>query len=362
MERKSASLRRYFVALLISLAALLLTGCSGVSYLVENGVGQWKIFNKARPIEEVLANPRVSDGVKNDIRVVMKAKKFANELGLKSTSSYAKFVQLDAPCVIWAVSAADPLELKERKWSFPIVGAVPYLGFFYKDSAEAEASRLAGEEVKPDTWIRCVPAFSSLGWFPDPLYSSMLKGKERDIAELVIHESFHATVWVKGSVDFNEKLANFVGLEGSLRYVERFGGAGALEEARRVVRGEKIFGEFMKWAEDQYRQTVTDLAAKEHFYRGLSERYRKFLAERAKENFVPIDGKFFQNWNNAAFLAYLNYYSDTSIFERMLNKCGGDLGRFVRWIAYESEKDAGRFESAPEEHLGNVVKESSCVE
>lgn len=361
MEREPASLRRYLVALLIALVSLLLTGCSGVSYLVENGVSQWKIFNRARPIEEVLANPRVSEDVKRDIRVVIKAKKFAGELGLKATSSYGKFVQLDAPCVIWAVSAADPVELKERKWSFPIVGAVPYLGFFYKDSAEAEALRLGGEKEKPDTWIRCVPAFSSLGWFPDPLYSSMLKGQERDIAELVIHESFHATVWVKGSVDFNEKLANFVGLEGSLRYVERFLGPAALEEARRVVRGEKIFGDFMKAAEAAYKESVKDRAAKEAFYRGLADRYRAFLSAR-KEKFVPIDAKLFKDWNNAAFLAYLNYYSDTSVFEAMLKKCEGNLNRFVRWIAFEAEKDAGRFESAPEEHLGNVVKESSCVE
>jgi predicted aminopeptidase len=362
MEREPNVLGRSFVALLVALLSFFLVSCSGASYLVENGMGQWRLFNRARPVADVLQSPHINDSIKADIRVVAKAKDFAvREFGLKATKNYEQYVQLEEPCVIWAVAAAHPLELTEKKWKFPIVGEVPYLGFFKKESAEAEAARLKKENPTPDTWVRCVPAFSSLGWFPDPLYSSMIKGRERDIAELVIHESLHATVWVKSSVDFNEKLASFVGLEGSLRYAEKTGGKAALAQAKKEVAGEKLFGEFMKAAEQEYRERVKDSAAKEIFYRDIGARYEQFLAKRKADSFVKLKANF-NGWNNAAFLAYLNYYSDYSVFEAMLKKCGDDLGRFVRWIVLEEEKATGRFESAPEEHLAEIVKVSSCVD
>lgn len=334
-----------------------------MSYVVENGVGQWRLFNRARPVEEVLKSPRTSETTRAAIRVVGKAKHFAvKELGLSATKNYETFVQLDSPCVVWAVSAAHPLALEEKKWKFPFVGEVPYLGFFQKGSADEEAARIRAEEQPtPDTWVRCVPAFSSLGWFSDPLYSSMLKGTERDIAELVIHESLHATVWVGNSVDFNEKLANYVGLEGSLRYISREKGDDAWKEAKLIVAGEKLFGDFMNEMVSFYKSSVRDEAAKKEFYGSLPRRYETFLDKKRKEGFLfkSMEAKM-ANWNNAALLTYANYYSDFSVFEAMLAKCGGDLPRFVRWIS-EEQKKTERFRSAPEEHLAELVKSSSCT-
>lgn len=346
------------IALLFCL--LLSPGCSGVSYLAENGIGQWKLFNKARPVSDVLASPRTEDKVRTAILTVQEAKKFATSLGLKATGSYQSFVQLDSPCLLWAISAANPILLEEKTWKFPIVGEVPYLGFFQEASAKREIERIAREE-RFDTWIRCVPAFSSLGWFPDPLYSSMLKGHERDVAELVIHESLHATVWVGNSVEFNEKLANFVGLEGSLRYVEQKGGARALAEAKREVLGEKIFGDFIFQEVELHKRRVQSLSEKERFFKEQKERYQNFLAEQRKlgKDFIAVEPKF-NGWNNAALLTYANYYSDVSTFETMLARCGKDVGRFVNWIYQEQKKGAGRFLSAPEEHLVELVKGSSC--
>lgn len=344
-------------------ALLFLPACSGLSYLAENGVSQWRLFNRARPVSDVLQSPRTKEETRRAIGIVREAKAFALSIGLKATGSYESYVQLDNPCLLWAVSAADPVELKERKWKFPIVGEVPYLGFFRQKSAEAEARRLReSASPAPDTWVRCVPAFSSLGWFSDPLYSSMLGGRVRDIVELVIHESLHATVWVGNSVDFNEKLANFVGLEGSLRYMEKVEGKEGLERARLEVAGEKLFGEFMESTLASYRERVGKSETKESFYEKLPHRYEEFLAARARkgEAFTPLKASF-SGWNNAALLTYANYYSDFSVMERMLEKCGGDLGRFVRWVSAEQEKGTGRFLSAPEEHLVEIVKGSSCV-
>ncbi|MGZ3656411.1 MAG: aminopeptidase [Bdellovibrionota bacterium] len=339
---------------------LVLPGCSSAGYLVETGIGQWKLFNRARPIEEVLASPNTSEATRHGILMVKKAKAFAvSDLGLHATKNYETFVQLDGPCVSWAVSAAAPLALEEKKWSFPIVGEVPYLGYFTKAGAENEARKLEMEETpKPDTWVRCVPAFSSLGWFPDPLYSSMLVGKDHHIVDLVVHESLHATIWVAGGVDFNEKLANFVGLEGSLRYMEKEKGADGVAIVRDEVGGEKVFADFMKETVALYKATVKTLDQKQVFYRELPARYAAFVLARQKAGakFTAVPAKL-EGWNNAALLAYSNYYSDYSTLEKMLHSCGGDLRRFVAWIA--AEQKAG-FKGAPEEELAKVAARESC--
>lgn len=335
-----------------------LQSCSGLSYIAENGVNQWKLFNRARPVEELKASPHSTPEFLGAVAVVEKAKQFSTKIGLKATHSYNNFVKLDGPCLIWAVAAAHPIFLEEKKWKFPIVGEVPYLGFFVESSAMAEARRLK-ERESADVWVRCVPAFSSLGWFPDPLYSSMLVGSERDMVELVIHESVHATVWVGDSVDFNEKFANFVGLEGSLQYVRENKGAAALQEAKLEVVGEKILGEFFVAEIEHHKNTVKDSISKAKFFQEQKDRYQKFLKAKASAGvkFTPRDFKF-EGWNNAALLAYSNYYADFSVFEKLLALCGGDLARFMGWVV--DEKKSGRFKGAPEEHLVDLVKGSSC--
>lgn len=346
-------------ALLIPI--LMLHSCSGVSYLAENGIGQWKMFNRSRPVEEVLQSPLTSDATRNAIGVVKRAKDFAmKELGLNATRNYESFVQLDAPCVVWAVSAADALELKEQKWKFPIVGEVPYLGFFKQESAKAEEARLKSQPQKPDTWVRCVPAFSSLGWFSDPLYSSMLKGNDRDIADTTIHESLHATIWVGNSVDFNEKLANFVGLEGGLRFMERDKGKEALAEAKLEVEGERYFAQFIQSQVDFYKANVKSLEQKEKFYADLPKRYQRFTEEKAGKAKFRVMPVRLEGWNNAALMAYSNYFADYSVFEAMLAKCEGNLRRFVAWIVSAQEKDKSRFKKTPEESLAEISRAESC--
>jgi predicted aminopeptidase len=335
-------------------------GCSGFSYISENGIEQWKLFNRSRPVKDVLASSKTTEETRSAIRLVSEAKQFAVELGLKATANYENFVKLEGPCLLWAVSSAHSLELKEKMWKFPLVGEVPYLGFFKKNSADQEAARIKTLDTpSPDVWVRCVPAYSSLGWFADPLYSSMLKGKERDVVELVLHESLHATVWVGNSVDFNEKLASFVGLEGSLRFLAQKRNEEALKEAKREVAGEKAFGDFLFQEKNNYLQNVKTMNQKQKFYAELPLRYKKFVRAFSEEKVKSLEVKF-EGWNNAALLTYANYYSDFSVFEAILQSCEGSLGRFVNWISQEQEKGEGRFLGAPEEHLAELVKGSSC--
>ncbi|NUM88087.1 MAG: aminopeptidase [Bdellovibrionales bacterium] len=339
-----------------ALLAIIFSGCSSVGYLAEQGVEQWRLFNRARPADEVLLSPLTPPRVKEAIRSVREAKRFAvEELGLRATSSYETWVDLGREFVVWTVAGSDSLLLEERTWRFPIVGRVPYLGFFRREKAETEATRLREEEGL-DSFVRGVPAFSSLGWFPDPIYSSFLRGSERDLVELVIHESLHSTVWVGDSVDFNEKLAHFVGKEGSIRFVaSRRGGGEPLKRARTEVETQEKFARFVQEMGARYRREVEPLARAGRRAEAL-ERKRSFYEslpaewERRGGGALKSD---FGRWNNAALLAYEKYFSDAGVLEGLLKKCGGDLARFVRLIVREREK-GGVFGEAPERRLAEL--------
>ncbi len=349
----------------IIFSTLLISGCSSVGYIAEQGWEQWRLFNRARPVEEVLASPNTNPRVKTAIRTARETKKFAVErLQLRATASYETWVDLGRDFVVWAVAGSDPLLLEERTWSFPIVGKVPYLGFFRQEKADAEAMRLREKEGL-DSFVRGVPAFSSLGWFPDPIYSSFLRGEERDLVELVIHESLHSTVWVGDSVDFNEKLANFVGEEGSLLFMElERGGSAARATAERSLVIHRKFAVFVQKQAANYRATVEALARsgrkveafekKREFYGALPGEWKQFAGPDA--GLLRVD---FSKWNNAALLAYEKYFADVSVFRGLLRKCGGDLSRFVKLIVREQQK-GGAFLGAPEQQLAEILKEGDC--
>lgn len=147
-----------------------------------------------------------------------------------------------------------------------------------------------------------------------------------------------------------------------MQYLEKEVSEAALAEGKKEVLGEKIFGDFLFAVIAEYKSNVKNLADKQRFYQDLPTKYDSFLAKKQKAGFAfkPLPVKF-EGWNNAALMAYSNYYSDVSLFEHMLKKCNKNVGRFVRWISQEREKSTGRLDSAPEEYLENV-KESSCVD
>lgn len=358
MERKPSFQYRH---LLVVLGALCLPGCSSVGYVLGQGVEQWRLFNQARPIEDVLESPKTKPEIKHALKLVGEAKKFSVEgLGLQATHNYSDYVQLDREALLWAVAASDKFFLKEKTWWFPIVGSVPYKGFFSKAKAEQAASELADEGL--DVWVRDVPAYSSLGWFRDPVYSSMLNGADYWIVNLVIHESLHATVWIPGSVDFNERLASFVGREGSLRWLDSKFGAHSKEREvalRQYGFGQKL-GLLVKQAIERYQAKVEALATQGKMAEATAAKTEFYLWFVAEAKRIGYQNKEFSQWNNAALMAYSKYYYDESAFTVLLKKCNGDIGRFVRWIKSENEKE--RLKDAPEDRLKAMAQEETCVE
>lgn len=190
-----------------------LTGCRSLGYYAHVTHGQASLLAERRPIAKVLRDPGTPEKTRHRLELASEARRFASaSLGLPDNRSYTYFVQLDRPWVAWNVFAAPELSIAPVTHCFPIAGCVAYRGYFRKDLADREASRLKG--AGNDVALGEVPAYSTLGWFADPIISSMLYWDDDTLAGTIFHELAHQKIYVKDDSSFNESYASFVEEEG----------------------------------------------------------------------------------------------------------------------------------------------------
>jgi predicted aminopeptidase len=182
-------------------------------------VGQTKILLARQSIEGLLADPATDSDLRDKLVLVREAREFAGELGLAFGNQYTSYVAWPDDRMITSIVATRPFEIEAAGFRFPIIGEVPYKGFFDRDRAERAAEKLRAEGM--DVCIGAVTAYSTLGWFDDPLTSPMLKAHPDSLVETVIHELVHATVFLKSQPDFNEGVANFIGEEATVLFFEQ---------------------------------------------------------------------------------------------------------------------------------------------
>lgn len=209
---------RVLLALLCVLISLCLWQCEMVVYGVRQGVGQCNILSKARPISEVMSDSLFPDSLKRKIEVIQEIRQFAiDSLGLNNSDNYTTIFDQKGKPVLWVVYACPHFSLKEHQWDYPFLGKLGYKGFFKPELAEEEAEELRKKGLQ--VTIGNVSAWSTLGWFKDPILSNMLYRSEGSLANLIIHELTHATLYIKGDGAFNENLATFVGDQGAYYYL-----------------------------------------------------------------------------------------------------------------------------------------------
>ena len=314
--------------------ALLLAACALLSgcYTLKQGTTMLGYLGRAVPLEEL---PLDDDADMEFVRLVQDIRRFATEeLGLKTSKNYTRYVELKRDYLAAVVSASAADSFKRHEWRFPIVGAVPYKGFFNVKDARKERAKL--EKKGLDVWIRGVDAFSTLGWFKDPLFSFMRSYSPHKLADLIIHEELHATVFIKGQVQFNEELAEFVGSEGARLYMaSRFGGDS--EEYREMLRNKEESGAFLAFI----RELIAELevlysggAGREEILRG-----KERIIGAAKERFAAEYDSLFagDNYrgfselpiNNAYLELYRLYYSGANFFADLYESSGRNLPAFI---------------------------------
>lgn len=315
-----------------------LPGC-GLGYLAHVSRGQLEILWNRKPIAEVLAEPDLDPKVRAKLELVGRARELAREIGLTPGDSYQTYVALDRPFASIALSAAPKDRLEPYLWHFPIVGRVPYKGFFDRAQAEEERTALAADGY--DTYLREVDAYSTLGWFADPVLSPMLRRGDASLVDTIVHESTHATIFEKGNADFNEGLATFVGGEGAILFLSRSQGAdspAAKALAARLADQER-FTAFLE-------ELFADLDA---YYGGAASPTEKIAGrdarmalwqERLRKEPVGNFRRYAEMpWNNAFLLSLKLYLVDLGRFRRLHEGLGGDIAATIRFLEEDPSAD-----------------------
>jgi len=322
------------IVFLILCCAFILSGCQ-ISYYFKSAYNQIDLLNRRVPLEKALKDPHLSDEEKRKLLLADKAHQFAQEnMQLKTTNNYTSFVKLDRPYVTYVVSASPKWELKHHQWHFLFVGDMPYKGFF--DEADAIEEEQSLKEKNLDTYRRGVSAYSTLGWFNDPLLSSMLTYSDQDLVNTVIHETVHATLYIKNSADFNERMAVFLGNKGAELFYEKEEGQDSKTKQQIELENEddRLFSKFIsreikaleEWYKTQPGQTegLRQDRLKQiqtHFTVELAP----FLKTKSHSQFAKIE------LNNARLMLYKTYLQDLSDFEALYKKVRGNIAEFLRY-------------------------------
>lgn len=189
-------------------------------YGIEMGYNQVKIVYNAESIECILEKESLPDSLKYKLKFIQEVRAFAiDSLGLKNSENYTEMYNQKGETLLWNLSACDAFSFVPKEWSFPIAGTFPYKGFFDLEKGKKEAKLLKNDGY--DVRIRSVGGWSTLGFFKDPILSNMLFRSEGELANLIIHELTHSTLFVKDSIEFNENLATFIGDFGALQFMEQ---------------------------------------------------------------------------------------------------------------------------------------------
>jgi predicted aminopeptidase len=332
VAHESASLRTFA----IFAACLALSSC----YVTAQGTHYLALRAKAVPVAAALADPKTSPDVRTLLDRVAEVRLFAvNELGLRETKNYTSIVTLDSDRLATVVSACAELSFDRYEWNYPFVGKLPYRGYFDPREAQEEAARL--KALGLDTIVRPVDAFSTLGWFTDPLFSFMASYGEADIANLIIHESTHATVFVKGAGDFDEELAVFVGGEGSLLWlVSKYGEhSPQVEDLLRSRADDAAFAAWLRGTAEELQKVYASAAtaAEKRTQKAaiIASRAADFKSEFAR-HFDTARYKDFpmEKLNNAYLDLYRLYEGEPELYKDYYEKiCGSSMRLFMTEVA-----------------------------
>jgi predicted aminopeptidase len=328
-------------AIRLALIVSCISFCPLIVYGLRMAKGQLTIVWNAVPVKEALADPAVPDSLKQKLQLIQEIRLFAfDSIGLRPNENYTTFYDQHGKRLIYVVTACKPFALEPHLWNFPVLGDVPYKGFFDPEKAREEAAKLQRQGL--DTDIGGASGWSTLGFFKDPVLSQMLNAKEGDLAELIIHELTHGTIFVKDDVEFNENLASFIGYKGALWFLERKFGKDSrqLKEYLDGRHDDKVLEKFMlncaHSLDSLYKKFPPNASAESK----STAKRRKMISFMFQSKNLPLQmdstfparfGNRIMRSGNAFFMQYVRYGAKQNDFESEFSRFA-DLREYLDWL------------------------------
>ncbi len=349
---------RYLGLLGIYLFLMGISGCSQIGYYAQSVRGQIDIWNREKRISDVINDSASPQTLRDKLALALKAREFASaELGLPQNQSYRRYADLGQPYVVWNVFATPEFSTQPVQWCFVMAGCVNYRGYFAKADADAFAAEAAAKGH--DVYVGGVPAYSTLGWFADPVLNTFVNYPAVELARIIFHELSHQVVYVKDDTVFNESFAVAVEREGLRRWIAMHGSAQDRETQVKMQGYRAQFVALIQTYRERldalYKQPLSAVdmrMAKQRLFDEMQADYGKLKA--AWGGFAGYDRWFAQKPNNALLASVSIYTHRVPAFEAMLREQGNDLPRFFEAVKALAKLDKPAREAALRRAAGEL--------
>jgi predicted aminopeptidase len=347
-------LRLFFIYLFL----LGISGCSQIGYYAQSVRGQLDIWSREKPITEVINDSASPQALRDKLALALKVREFASaELGLPQNESYRRYADLVRPFVVWNVFAAPEFSTQPVQWCFVMVGCVNYRGYFAKADADAFAAEAAAKGH--DVYVGGVPAYSTLGWFADPVLNTFVNYPAVELARIIFHELSHQVVYVKDETVFNESFAVAVEREGLRRWIAKHGSE---QDQQTYIRMRGYRADFVKLVQT-YRERLDGLYRQQIDPQVMRTSKQKLFDELRSDyaqlkttwgGFAGYDRWFAQPPNNALLASVSIYTQRVPAFEALLIEHEGSLPRFFEAVKALARMDKTAREAALRTKAGEL--------
>lgn len=323
----------------ILLLALIVVGslgaCDSVAYYAQAVSGQASLLWRRQSIDRLLADPSLDPALRQKLLVVQQATGYAGQnLGLSAAGSYDSYVDLQRRHLVWNVFAVPEFSTEPLSWCFPVAGCVNYRGYFSESAALNYAQGLQTQGF--DVFVGGVDAYSTLGWFNDPVPSTIMQRPDHQLAALIFHELAHQKLYLPGDTAFNESFASFVSQEGLRRWLEQQDQSDLYLQSMQEMLGQQQFIDFVLAYRDRFAAlydsaiSIDDMRAEKH---RLQEEMRQAWLKQGTPASERYRGWFEGPLNNAQLSTVGSYYGWVPAFEILFEHSGGDFGEFYQAVA-----------------------------